>query len=52
VRAQYDSSDIVLIALTAHPIQDPRVVGAFTLADHYFDKPLDHARLRKLLPPR
>ena len=44
-------SDIVLIAITAHPVQDLRVAGAFAVADHYFMKPLDHARLRKLLPP-
>jgi DNA-binding response OmpR family regulator len=50
VRASH-GDDIVLIAVTARENQDPRVVGAFRVADHYFRKPLDHARLRKLLPP-
>ena len=44
-------SDIVLIAVTAHPSQDARVAGAFAVADHYFSKPVDPALLRKLLPP-
>jgi DNA-binding response OmpR family regulator len=50
VRARHED-DIVLIAVTARENQDPRVVGAFTVADHYFRKPVDHAMLRKLLPP-
>jgi DNA-binding response OmpR family regulator len=50
VRSRHDD-DIVLIAVTARENHDPRVVGAFTVADHYFRKPLDHAKLRKLLPP-
>jgi DNA-binding response OmpR family regulator len=43
--------DIVLIAVTARENQDPRVVGAFTVADHYVRKPVDHAVLRRVLPP-
>ncbi len=43
--------DIVLIAVTARGHEDPRVAGAFTVADHYLIKPVDTARLRKLLPP-
>lgn len=50
VRARHDN-DIVLIAVTARQIQDPRVAGAFNVADHYFSKPVDHALLRKVLPP-
>lgn len=50
VRARHDS-DIVLIAVTGHSTQDPRVVSAFAMADHYFSKPVDPALLRKLLPP-
>ena len=43
--------DIVLIAVTARGNQDPRVAGAFTVADHYLMKPVDIAVLRKVLPP-
>lgn len=43
--------DIVLIAISAQPLQDPRVAGAFRVADHYFSKPLDPKLLRRLLPP-
>lgn len=50
VRARHHN-DIVLIAVTARQHQEPRVAGAFTVADHYFSKPLDHAQLRKVLPP-
>ncbi len=50
VRARHDN-DIVLIAVTARPPQDPRVSGAFSVADHYFSKPVDPRLLRKVLPP-
>lgn len=50
VRAHYDN-DIVLIAVTARPPHDPRVAGAFRVADHYFSKPVDPQLLRKVLPP-
>ena len=50
IRATY-KNDIVMIALTAHQIQDPRVEGAFAVADHYFTKPLDDMHRRKVLPP-
>ena len=50
VRQQY-RDDIVLIAMTARPVSDPRVAGAFAVADHFFTKPIDHAKLQKLLPP-
>ena len=43
--------DIVLIAITARAKQDPRVAGAFAVADHYLTKPVDIAVLRKVLPP-
>lgn len=45
------ANDIVLVAVTARRNEDPRVAGAFTVADHYFSKPVDHELLRKLLPP-
>ena len=44
-------NDIVLIAVTARGPQDPRVAGAFVVADHYLTKPVDIAVLRKVLPP-
>ena len=50
LRLRYQD-DIVLIAVTAQAVQDPRVAGAFRVADHYFSKPLDSAQLRRLLPP-
>ena len=50
VRARYDN-DIVLIAVTAHSQHDPRVAGAFRVADHYYSKPVDPKLLHKVLPP-
>ena len=50
VRERHDN-DIVLIAVTAHAPQDPRVAGAFRVADHYFSKPVDPRLLHKVLPP-
>jgi DNA-binding response OmpR family regulator len=43
--------DIVLIAVSGYERTDPRVANTFTLADHYFVKPLDLALLDKVLPP-
>ena len=50
VRERHDN-DIVLIAVTARAPQDPRVAGAFRVADHYFSKPVDPRLLHKVLPP-
>ena len=50
VRERHDN-DIVLIAVTARPPHDPRVAGAFRVADHYFSKPVDPRLLHKVLPP-
>lgn len=50
VRASH-GDDIVLIAVTAYASADVRVVGAFTIADHYLRKPISANALRKLLPP-
>ena len=50
VRERYHD-DIALIAITAHPPHDPRVAGAFRVADHYFRKPVDPRLLHKVLPP-
>lgn len=43
--------DIVLVAVTGVSQDDPRVHTSFTLADHYFTKPVDPAALAKVLPP-
>lgn len=48
---QAHGHDIVLIAVTAREKTDPRVAGAFFVADHYMTKPVDIAVLRKVLPP-
>ena len=50
VRARHHN-DIVLIAVTGRRPQDPRVSGAFRVADHYFSKPVDPRMLHKVLPP-
>ena len=51
VRARHEN-DMVLIAVTARAHHDTRAAGAFDVAEHYFNKPVDHKLLRKLLPPR
>jgi len=43
--------DIVLVAVSGFNEDDPRVHASFSLADHYFTKPLDPAALAKVLPP-
>ena len=45
------NDDIILIAVTARPREDPRVASAFRAADHCFSKPVDPQLLRKVLPP-
>lgn len=42
---------IVLIAVTGRNKQEPRVSDTFAIVDHYFQKPVDPAALRKVLPP-
>jgi CheY-like chemotaxis protein len=51
LRAQY-GDDIVLIAVSGYSDDEPRVDKGFTLADHYFVKPVDHNALSRLLRPR
>lgn len=51
LRAQY-GDDIVLIAISGYSGDEPRVGKGFTLADHYFVKPVDHDALSRLLRPR
>lgn len=43
--------DIVLIAVSGFAEGDPRVHASFSLADHYFTKPVDPAALSRLLRP-
>lgn len=43
--------DIVLIAVTGSDEKQARVTDTFAVVDHYFQKPLDPAALRKILPP-
>lgn len=50
LRQQY-KDDIILVAVTGWDTQVSRVAKTFAVVDHYFQKPLDPATLRKLLPP-
>jgi DNA-binding response OmpR family regulator len=50
LRAAY-GDDIVLIAVTGCSEGDPRVHRSFSLADHYFTKPIDPVALSKVLHP-
>ena len=43
--------DIVLIAVTGFSQGDPRVHRSFSMADHYFTKPVDPVALAKVLRP-
>ena len=42
--------DIVLVAVTGAPKDDPRVQQTFVAVDHYFEKPLTLEQVRKLFP--
>ncbi len=50
LRQQY-ADDIVLIAVTGWDTQLARVADTFAVVDHYFQKPVETAQLRKLLRP-
>lgn len=50
LRSRY-GDDIVLIAMSGYSRGDPRVSASFSLADHYFTKPVDPHALAKLLRP-
>lgn len=43
--------DIVLVAVTGWSERQACVADAFAVVDHYFQKPLEPAALRKILPP-
>ncbi|HTH10298.1 MAG TPA: response regulator [Acidovorax sp.] len=42
--------DIILVAVTGTPPDDPLVQATFDTVDHYFEKPVTLAELRKLFP--
>jgi DNA-binding response OmpR family regulator len=50
IRERY-GDDIVLIAITGGTSDDQRVTETFARVDHYLQKPIDAAQLRKVLPP-
>jgi DNA-binding response OmpR family regulator len=50
LRERY-KDDIILIAVTGWDTQQSRVAKTFAVVDHYFQKPLLPATLRRLLPP-
>ncbi|MES3010208.1 MAG: response regulator [Pseudomonadota bacterium] len=45
------ADDIVLIAVTGRAADDDRVKGTFRIVDHYFTKPVDPVRLKKVMRP-
>jgi DNA-binding response OmpR family regulator len=46
---QAHGNDIVLIGITGHQLGDAKVDATFQLVDHWFTKPIDLARLVKLI---
>ena len=44
--------DIVLVAVTGGAADQARVAGTFELVDHYLAKPINMAKLEKILPRR
>ena len=50
VRALH-GDDVILIAMTGHSSTDTMVAAAFGRVDHYLQKPIDPAKLGKVLPP-
>ena len=42
--------DVVLVAVTGHSADDPRVSETFAIVDHYFTKPVSTDDLRRVLP--
>ena len=43
--------DVVLVAVSGWEKSDRRVSATFARVDHYLQKPIDEAKLRKVLPP-
>jgi len=51
LRTSY-GDDIVLVAVTGCGVDQARVAATFALVDHYLRKPVDMAKLEKILPRR
>lgn len=49
LRAQFED-DIVLVAITGSPLDDPLVQATFIAVDHYFEKPVTLEQIQKLFP--
>ena len=49
IRAQF-GDDIVLVAITGSPPDDPLVKATFDAVDHYFEKPVTLEQIQKLFP--
>lgn len=49
LREQF-GDDVVLVAVTGSPSDDPRVQATFVEVDHYFEKPVTLEQVRKLFP--
>ena len=42
--------DVILVAITGSPADDPRVKATFVTVDHYFEKPVTLEQIQKLFP--
>lgn len=42
--------DVILVAITGSPADDPRVKATFVTVDHYFVKPVTLEQIQKLFP--
>lgn len=42
--------DVILVAITGSPADDPRVKATFVTVDHYFQKPVTLEQIQKLFP--
>ncbi|MCD2512672.1 response regulator [Comamonas endophytica] len=42
--------DVILVAITGSPADDPRVKATFVTVDHYFVKPVTIEQIQKLFP--
>lgn len=49
IREQF-GDDIVLVAVTGAPKDDPMVQATFVAVDHYFEKPVTLEQVQKLFP--
>src|SRR5699024_8505919 len=48
-REQFND-DVILVAITGSPADDPRVKATFVTVDHYFQKPVTLEQIQKLFP--